>query len=110
MYAHLELISIPGVMQILEDAQGRLRAVPEAEIQLLRQLCNADMAIERVGYHARGQLVEVVQGQLRGISGIIQDETKTTLLVPIHTLQTCVAVEIDGAQLRPYADAEESPG
>ena len=108
MYAHLELISIPGVMRILEDTQGRLHVVPEDEIQLLRKLCNADIALERTGYQPQGQLVEVVQGQLRGISGVIQDETKTTLFVPIHTLQTSVAVEIDGAQLLPYADSEES--
>jgi transcription antitermination factor NusG len=107
MYAHLELISIPGVMQILEDTQGRLSVVPEAEIQLLRRLCNADISIERVGYHPRGRLVEVVQGHLRGICGIVQDEMNTTLLVPIHTLQTSVAVEIDGAQLRPYVGATE---
>ena len=29
MYAHLELISIPGVMRILEDPQERFRVVPE---------------------------------------------------------------------------------
>jgi transcription antitermination factor NusG len=108
MYAHLALISIPGVMRILEDTQGRLRVVPEDEIQLLRKLCTSDLSLERRGYQPQGQLVEVVQGQLRGISGVIQDETKKTLLVPIHTLQTSVAVEIDGAQLLPYADAGES--
>jgi transcriptional antiterminator RfaH len=108
MYAHLELISIPGVMRILEDTQGRLRVVPEDEIQLLRKLCTSDMLLERRGYQPQGQLVEVVQGQLRGISGVIQDETKTTLLIPIHTLQTSVAVEINGAQVLLYADGEAS--
>jgi transcriptional antiterminator RfaH len=97
LYAHLELISIPGVMRILEDSQGRLRVVPEDEIRLLGKLCDADISLERTGYQPHGQLMEVVRGHLRGIAGVIRNESKTSLLVPIHTLQTSVAVEIDRA-------------
>jgi transcriptional antiterminator RfaH len=107
MYAHLELISLPGVMRILEDTLGRLLVCPENEIRLLRRLCDSDVAIERTGYQLEGELVEVSQGQLRGISGVIREEAKTTLLVPIHTLQTSVAVEIDRAQLIPCPDGGE---
>jgi hypothetical protein len=48
-----------------------------------------------------------VRGHLRGIAGVIRDESKTSLLIPIHTLQTSVAVEIDRAQLLPCAKGEE---
>jgi hypothetical protein len=101
IYAHLELISIPGVMQILEDPQGRLRVVPEDEIRLLGKLCDSEISLECRGYQPQGQLMEVVQGHLRGLAEVIRDESKTSLLVPIHTLQTSVAVEIDRAQLLP---------
>jgi transcription antitermination factor NusG len=101
IYAHLELISIPGVMQILEDPQGRLRVVPEDEIRLLGKLCESEISLECRGYQPQGQLMEVVQGHLRGLAEVIRDESKTSLLVPIHTLQTSVAVEIDRAQLLP---------
>jgi len=107
IYAHLELISIPGVMRILEDSQGRLRVVLEDEIRLLGKLCDSDISLERTGYQPQGQLMEVVRGHLRGIAGVIRDESKTSLLVPIHALQTSVAVEIDWAQLLPYAEGEE---
>jgi hypothetical protein len=50
--------------------------------------------------------MEVVRGRLRGIAGVIRDESKTALLVPIHTLQTSVAVEIDRAQLLPCDEGE----
>ncbi len=110
MYAHLELISLPGVMRILEDPQGRLLVVPEEEIRLLRKLSDADIGLERAGYQPQGQLVEVVQGQLRGVFGVIREGARTTLLVPIHTLRTSVVVEVNGAQLMPCVDAaEESP-
>jgi transcriptional antiterminator RfaH len=106
IYAHLELISIPGVMRILEDTQGRLRIVPEDEIRLLGKLCNSDISLEPTEYQLQGQLMEVVRGRLRGIAGVIRDEPKTSLLVPIHTLQASVAVEIDRTQLLPCAEVE----
>jgi transcriptional antiterminator RfaH len=92
MYAHLELISVPGVMRILEDTQGHLLVVPDEEIRLLRRLCDADICLERSAYQPQGKVVEVVQGQLRGILGVIREGTQSTLLVPIHTLQTSVVV------------------
>jgi transcriptional antiterminator RfaH len=110
MYAHLELISLPGVMRILEDSQGRLIVFPEEEIRLLRKLCDFDISLERTGYQPQGELVEVVQGQLRGISGVIREEAKTILLIPIPTLQTSVAVEINRAQVTPCIYAGEESG
>jgi transcriptional antiterminator RfaH len=107
LYAHLELISIPGVMWLLEDTQGQLRVVPEGEIRLLGKLCDADIALERTEYQLQGPLMEVVRGRLRGIAGVIRDEPKTSLLVPIHTLQTSVAVEVDRAQLLPCTERQE---
>jgi transcription antitermination factor NusG len=99
MYAHLELISIPGVMRILEDLQGQLVVVPEEEIRLLRKLCDANIAIERTGYYP----------ELRGILGVLSEENKTTLLVPLHTLQTSVAVDITRAQVMTHTDGGKAP-
>ena len=109
MYAHLELISIRGAMRILEDAQGRFLVIPDEEIRLLRQLMNGGVLLELGTYQVEGECVEVVQGVLQGISGIIQEETRTTLHVPIHTLRVCVAVEIGQAQVIPYSDDEGEP-
>jgi len=110
LYAHLELISIRGVMRLLEDTQGQLRVVPEEEIRLLGKLCDADISLECTGYQLQGPLMEVVRGRLRGIAGVIRDEPKTSLLVPIPTLQTSVAVEVNRAQLLPCTEREELRG
>jgi hypothetical protein len=74
---------------------------------LLGKLCDADISLESTGYQPQGQLMEIVRGHLRGIAGVIRNESQTSLLVPIHTLQTSVAVEIDRVQLLPYAEGEE---
>jgi transcriptional antiterminator RfaH len=107
MYAHLELISIPGVMRLLEDGQGQLLVMPEDEIRLLRRLSDSDACIEQAKYQTEGEQVEIVQGQLSGIAGVIRDAYRTTLLVPIHTLQASVAVEISRIQVVPYPDSRE---
>jgi transcriptional antiterminator RfaH len=110
MYAHLELISIPGVMRLLEDAQGQLLVMPEHEVRLLRRLSDSDALIEQGKYQMEGERVEVVQGHLSGISGIILDSYKTLLLVPIHTLQASVAIEISRIQLAPHPNNGEDSG
>jgi transcription antitermination factor NusG len=104
IYAHLELISIPGVLRIMEDAQGRWLVLPEDEIHLLRRLCDSDSSRERTSYQPEGELVEVVEGHLRGLFGVIREQVKTTLLVPIHTLQVSVAVDVERTQLKPRID------
>lgn len=107
MYAHLELISIPGVMRLLEDAQGHPLILPEEEMRLLRRLSDSGAFIEQGKYETQGERVEVVQGQLRGISGVLRDAHKATLLVPLPTLQASVALEIGRIQVAPYADNGE---
>jgi transcription antitermination factor NusG len=106
VYAHLELVSIPGVMQLLEDTQGRVRVVPDDEIRLMGKLCDAGFSLERTGYQLQGQLMEVIRGRLQGIAGVIRNGPKPSLLVPLHTLQTSVAVDIDRDQLLPCTRAE----
>jgi len=103
MYAHIELFSISGVLQIVEDPHGQPLVVAEGEIQLLRRLCNIGTALESSEYPPDGEIVEVVEGKLRGISGFFSTKNKTTLLIPLHTLRTSVAVEVGPTQVVSYS-------
>jgi transcriptional antiterminator RfaH len=111
MYAHLELISLPGVMHLLEDTEGQLLVLPDEEMRLLRRLSEAGYTLERVSYQGQaesGAAVEVVHGQLAGLTGILRQEPRTAVVVPIHTLQTCIAVEIGRGQVMPRASGEHA--
>jgi len=103
MYAHLELISLPGVMRLVEDSQaaGELLVIPEDQMRLLRQLSDAGLALERVDYQTEGEYVEVVHGPLRGLTGILRPEPRVMLLVPLQALQICIAVEMSRTQVTP---------
>jgi transcriptional antiterminator RfaH len=104
MYAHLELISIPGVIRLQENGQGQFLTVPDDEIRLIRELSDSGRSLISTAYQVRGERVQVVQGRLRGISGVIRQDAETTLLIPIDSLQASVAVEIRQMQVTPYVD------
>jgi transcription antitermination factor NusG len=104
MYTHLELITMPGVIRLLEDAEGQIVAVPEAEMRVLQQLSGAGVPLAHAPYPAEGEGVHVVQGPLRGIRGVLLRGAPTTLLVPLPTLRAGVAIGIGQTQVAPNAD------
>lgn len=109
MYTQIEVIATPGVMQLLDDAHGQFLVVPDEEICILRQLCEAGIAAEKAAYQM-GQLVKVVDGPLAGLTGVIRKGRPRRLLIPIHTLKQSVAVPIGGAHVVPVADVQEGAG
>jgi len=80
-----------------------------AELRLLQRLCAVGLPVARAGYPRDGERVQVAQGPLQGVSGVLEQRQPLTLFVPIATLQTSVGVRIDGAQLIPCEVAQETP-
>jgi len=109
MYSHLELITMPGVIRLPEHADGEFLVLSGAELRLLQRLCAVGLPVARAGYPRDGERVQVAQGPLQGVSGVLEQRQPLTLFVPIATLQTSVGVRIDGAQLIPCEVAQETP-
>ena len=103
MYTHLELITMPGVIRLLEDAEGQVMVVPEAEMRVLQQLSVAGVPLERAPYPPEGEPVSVVQGPFEGIAGVLRPGTPPTLLVPLPTLQASIGVGIGRTHVAPCA-------
>src|SRR5574337_1373217 len=106
MYNHLAVITTPGVIGLMEDEHGQCLVVPDEEILLLQRLCDAEVAIESATCHHMGQRVEVADGTLAGLTGVIRKDHPTELLIPMHALKRWVAVTIDEAQVIPVSDVE----
>jgi len=104
MYTHLELITLPGVIRLLEDAQGQPLEVPEAEMRVLQQLSGAGVPLERGPYPPEGERVRVVQGTLHGVAGVLRVGAPSTLLVPVPSLRASVAVTIGLTRVVPWDD------
>ncbi len=103
-YTHLSLITIPGVIRLLEDADGRFLAVPEEEIRTIRRLLGARVHCERAPYQAAGDRVKVVQGPLRGITGVVREDPPEVCFVPIHALKESVAFRVSPGQTVPKVE------
>jgi transcriptional antiterminator RfaH len=99
IYTHIELFSVSGVLQIVEDSHGQPLVVADDEIQLLRKLCNVGSALASAAYPPDGEIVEVVEGSLQGVSGFFSEQNKARLLIPLHALRTSVAVEVSRKQV-----------
>src|SRR5574337_195464 len=91
MYNHVALITTPGVIRLMEDEPGQFLVVPDEEILILRRLCEANVALERTAYHT-GQRVEVIDGPLAGLTGVMRNDRPRELHIPLHALKQCVAV------------------
>jgi hypothetical protein len=69
--------------------------VPEDKMRLLWRLYDMNISLTRKGYQAQGEPALVVKNQLCWVSGVIREEEKTTLPVPIDGLQSNSVVEVN---------------
>ena len=99
-YTHLELISTPGVMHLLKDSRGEFLVVSDEEISTLQRISSAGVPFEKVAYQIRGQCVQMVEGPLRGVRGLVGNGSKM-LIVPFHALGESVGVQIGRARVVP---------
>ncbi len=91
-----------GVVQILTD-RGVLAAVPDREIADIRTLVTSEMAYDPCPLIAIGDLVEVVRGPLRGVTGrLTRKGASARLVLAINLLGLGVSLQVDAADVRPY--------
>jgi len=80
--------------------------IPEKQINSIRQLLEKTVSIEKVDYWVVGQEVQVIDGPLKGVQGVIQKikDQSTKLVIVIEALCQAVAVEIDASLVRPISE------
>jgi transcription antitermination factor NusG len=91
------IVATPGVVQIVSF--GREQAtIPGSEIEALELVAASGLPVAGCGYTRIGEKVELIEGPLKGVQGIVLREAKTTrLIVGVELLQRSVSVEIEGA-------------
>jgi transcription antitermination factor NusG len=90
------IVTTPGVVQIVSFGSGP-GTIPEAEIEALERIAASGLPVATSDYTRIGETVELIDGPLKGIQGIVLRQAKTMrLVVGIELLQRSVAVEIDG--------------
>lgn len=94
-YTHrLLAVSTPGVTSIVGFA-GEDAAVPEEEIQSIRQMLASGLPLQPCSYARTGHIVEIQVGPLAGLRGeVIREKGLWRLVVNVALLQRSVAAEL----------------
>jgi transcription termination/antitermination protein NusG len=90
----LPILQLPYVMNIVANRSGPVE-VARAEIQALRKACIIDAHCEPWPYLTAGQLVTLVDGPLRGVTGRIAEVRGIAhLVLSVTLLQRSVALVV----------------
>ena len=91
------IVTTPGVVQIVSFGKSP-GTIPEAEIEALERVAASGLPVASCGYTRIGEAVELIDGPLKGVQGILLRQAQTAcLVVGVELLHRSVAVEIDGA-------------
>lgn len=96
----LRVLQVSGVVHIV-SFNGQLAALPEHEIDVLRNGLENQVYAEPHPYLRVGRKVRVVRGPMEGTEGIlVRKKDKYRVVLSIDVLMRSVAVEIDGSDLQ----------
>jgi transcription antitermination factor NusG len=93
------VFQIPGVVRLLGN-NGAPSALPDGEIEALRDGLNQSITAEPHPYLQAGRRVQIKSGPLRGIEGIVvRRKGNLRLVVSIDLLMRSIIVDVDVADL-----------
>lgn len=97
----LQVLQTPSVVRLVGFG-GQPTALPDEEIDSLRQGLARDLCIEPHPYLKVGQRMRVRTGPLQGLEGILVRKKKNSrFVISLDLIMRSVAVEIDMAELEP---------
>jgi transcriptional antiterminator NusG len=98
----LPVLKCIGVVNII-SVEGDPAAIPEHEIDWIRQLVDTDLAYDPCPMIHEGTMVEVKHGPLGGVVGrLIRKGAHARLILSVNLIGQAVSVEVDAADVRPY--------
>ena len=99
----LPVLKCTGVVHII-SFEGRPAPIPDAELDSIRRLVGSELQYDPCPMVTEGQLVEVVHGPLKGVTGrlVRKDTAHARLILSVDLIGQAVSVEGDAADVRPY--------
>lgn len=87
----------------LVSFDGRLAPIPDKEIQSIKTLVESDVQYDPCPLLGEGDLVEVVSGPLRGVTGrLVRKGPRARLVLAVDLIGQGVSVEVDAADVRAW--------
>jgi transcriptional antiterminator NusG len=98
----LDVLTCTGVASIV-SFEGAPAPIPPGEIEAIQRLVASGLQCDASPLLHEGDLVEVLHGPLRGVTGrLIRKGPQTTLMLSITMINRAVAVAFDAADVRKY--------
>lgn len=102
------VLSTPGVATIVKANGGRLAAIEDAELENVRRfvqvLATGVVEAEHCPFFAEGDWVEVVDGPLTGVRGVVvQKRNRRRVLIGLQAIGQGLEVDIRTNALRPVS-------
>lgn len=95
----LPVLKVPGAVQVV-SFNGKMAALPEREIEALRNALENEIYAEPCPYLKVGRKVRVVRGPMEGAEGVLsRKKDKCRVVISVDVLMRSVAVEVDGTDL-----------
>jgi transcription antitermination factor NusG len=95
----LQVLKTPGAVNLV-SFNGRLAALPEAEIDALRNALDNEIFAEPYPFLRVGRKVRVVRGPMAGAEGILaRKKDRCRVVISVEVLMRSVALEIEGTDL-----------
>jgi len=80
---------------------GRPSIIPDEQIEAIRRILREGLKIETIDYIQAGDLVEVVQGPLMGLKGVLMEKRQRgRFIISIDSIRQSISVEIDVRDVR----------
>ena len=95
--SYIEVLKTRELVRVLGDGYDRLAVVPDAEIEAIQKVVQAQLPALPYPYLREGQRVRIMKGPLAGVEGILvhTKPNKGLLVLSIELFQRSVAVEVD---------------
>jgi transcription antitermination factor NusG len=97
----LQVLQVPGVARLV-GFHGRPAALPDEQIEALRNGLGNSLATEPHPYLTSGRRVRVLRGPLAGLEGVVvRRKKRVRFVISVELIQRAVAVEVEEADLLP---------
>ena len=99
----LPVLTCTGVVHIV-SFDGKPVPIPDVEVEGIRRLVASELQYDPCPLVHEGQMVEVVHGPLKGITGRLtrKDPQHARLVLSVDLIGQAVSVDVDAADVRPY--------
>jgi len=105
VHARLPILITPGVNQVVGSGKTPI-TVDEAELAAIRRVMESGLAAQPWPYLKVGESVQIENGPLEGLTGIVtRIKSSDRLVVSVSLLMRSVAVELDSHWIKPVSSS-----